>query len=221
MNISQVPAATKVADVIANKSEWNKLVTFVFCVDKDIQTSSVARLYLLVSDGEIIKIGGSTQKTGIKGTLKWYEDAYSGSPDSRGRTLGVPTALRAEVNAGHKVEVYMCFTPCVEVDAPGITSNVKIMISGYKQMETLWIDQYKEANNGIAPILNIQENKDRHPEALFESLNHYHNLVGKGASTAQKPKPNNRKFTQEEQTKQIELISKSIVAYGNKLHPIA
>lgn len=214
MHISKLPNVFKVADV-EQHPEWNKMVKFVFCVDKEIQKSTTARIYVLVVDREIIKIGGSADKGGILGTLNWYEGGFSGNPDDKGRTLGVPTALLAAIKLGRKVEVYMTFAPTFKVEVLGITENAEMEVSGYKQMETLWVNQFMSLNGGKAPILNMQESGERHPDEMLAAIQYYYSLVNAGATISGKGKrgKTKRPFTNEEKMELQRYINEAVDSY--------
>lgn len=212
MKVSEIPGLFKVADVIPH-NEWNRMVKFDFCVGTEIQKSPRARLYVLASDKEVIKIGGSADKGGIKGTLKWYQDGFAGNPDDKGRTLGVPTALLAEIQAGREVEVYMIFAPTFTFEVPGIVANAEMEVSGYKQMETLWVEQFITINDGHAPILNMQESGQRHPPQMLSAIEYYYSLLRMGATPSGRGK-GKRAFTPDEQNNLIRLVEAAVVAYS-------
>ena len=53
---------------------------FVFLCDKNIQKKENGRIYFIVIDNEIYKIGSSECKGGIKNTFAFYEGGLGGSP---------------------------------------------------------------------------------------------------------------------------------------------
>ena len=68
MNISQVKTATKIARAYLkkhNSGEWK----LEYCAEKSLLKDSRGRVYFLVVDGVICKMGGSQSKMGIKSTM--------------------------------------------------------------------------------------------------------------------------------------------------------
>lgn len=86
MHISEVKTAFKIADVEYVKDSTK--LNFNYLKDlkdennqplsQNILTQNVARVYLIVVDGEIKKIGGSQADGGIKSTLNIYKDKSKG-----------------------------------------------------------------------------------------------------------------------------------------------
>ncbi len=92
MHISEVKTAFKIADVeyVKDRTKLN----FNYLKDlkdennqslsQNILTQNVARVYLIVVNGEIKKIGGSQADGGIKSTLNIYKDGgVKGRPSIR------------------------------------------------------------------------------------------------------------------------------------------
>ncbi|GHR23613.1 hypothetical protein JP0093_14360 [Helicobacter pylori] len=82
MHISEVKTAFKIADVEyvkdSTKLNFNYLKDLKDennqSLSQNILTQNVARVYLIVVNGEIKKIGGSQADGGIKSTLNIYKD---------------------------------------------------------------------------------------------------------------------------------------------------
>lgn len=92
MHISEVKTAFKIADVEyvkdSTKLNFNYLKDLKDennqSLSQNILTQNVARVYLIVVDGEIKKIGGSQADGGIKSTLNIYKDGgVKGRPSIR------------------------------------------------------------------------------------------------------------------------------------------
>lgn len=85
MRISEVKTAFKIADVEyvkdSTKLNFNYLKDLKDennqSLSQNILTQNVARVYLIVVNGEIKKIGGSQADGGIKSTLNIYKDGES------------------------------------------------------------------------------------------------------------------------------------------------
>jgi len=82
MNIKKVKTAIKIGDfVLRNDNTPNKInIEYLPNLGKDILEDDSARIYLIVVDGIIKKIGGSSSKGGIKATMSFYVNAMQGSP---------------------------------------------------------------------------------------------------------------------------------------------
>ena len=92
MKIAQVKTAFKIADVEfvsgSTKLNFNYLKDLKDengkALSQKILSENVARVYLIVVDGEIKKIGGSQAIGGIKSTLEIYRDGgVKGRPSIR------------------------------------------------------------------------------------------------------------------------------------------
>ncbi|BDR28727.1 hypothetical protein HSHS1_14880 [Helicobacter suis HS1] len=73
-----------------------------------ILTKNVARVYLIVVDGVVKKIGGSQAQGGIKKTLEIYRDGgVNGRPSIR--SFGIWYFLYHSILAGKNIEFYQLF----------------------------------------------------------------------------------------------------------------
>ncbi|GHP33285.1 hypothetical protein JP0039_14220 [Helicobacter pylori] len=111
MHISEVKTAFKIADVEYMKDSTK--LNFNYLKDlkdennqslsQNILTQNVARVYLIVVNGEIKKIGGSQADGGIKSTLNIYKDGgVKGRPSIR--SFGVWYFLYHTILTGAKIE---------------------------------------------------------------------------------------------------------------------
>ncbi|BCD70752.1 hypothetical protein SNTW_13970 [Helicobacter suis] len=75
---------------------------------QSILTKNVARVYLIVVDGVVKKIGGSQAQGGIKKTLEIYRDGgVNGRPGIR--SFGIWYFLYHSILAGKNIEFYQLF----------------------------------------------------------------------------------------------------------------
>lgn len=116
MKIKQVKTAFKIADVEfvegSTKLNFNYLKDLKDengkALSQKILNENVARVYLIVVDGEIKKIGGSGATGGIKRTLEIYRDGeVNGRPAVR--SFGVWYFLYHTILQGKKIEFYMIY----------------------------------------------------------------------------------------------------------------
>lgn len=167
MKISKVTNAFKIADVSISKDNPNKMI-FSYLnpllsadgkeLPQNILTSNVARVYLIVVDGEIYKIGASNDAGGIKGTLRIYADGgIAGRPSIR--SYGVYKLLINEAKAGKRVEFYLIYMENMTLTIKGLFadySKTNVSISS-KILEEACIDDYRKVENGKFPVWNLQE----------------------------------------------------------------
>lgn len=125
MKIQDVKTAFKIADVIWDGKGTRLLFKYLTLIkdekgkvlSQNILTENVARVYLIVVNDEIYKIGGSQDKGGMKGTLRIYQDGgIKGRPSIR--SFGVWYFLFYTITRGAKIEIYMIYQE-------NFTTNVK------------------------------------------------------------------------------------------------
>jgi len=172
MNIKEVKTAIKVGDFVLRKNHRNKIdIKYLPNLSKKILEDDSARVYLIVVDGIIKKIGGSACKGGIKATMSFYVSAMTGSP-------GVPRfvihLLIAEaLEKGSKVELYMITSPKTTAKVPGLFDFKEIEIASFKEMENLCKSDYY-SKEGRYPDWNFQENHEPYPPELHKKHVLYH-----------------------------------------------
>ncbi len=172
MNIKKVKTATKVGDFTLKEKHKNKIeIRYSPEVDKEKLKDDSGRVYLLVQDGIIKKIGGSASKGGIKATMSFYISAMQGSP---GAPRFVIHLLIAEaLKEGSKVELYVITSPKVTAEVSGLFGYKQMEIASFKEMEDLCkADYYSE--EGRYPDWNFQENNEPYPSRLAKKHNVYH-----------------------------------------------
>ena len=166
MRIEEVKTAFKICDV-----RWDgqgPKLTFEYLKDlrdengkplpQSILRENLARVYLIVVDGEIYKIGGSQDKGGIKGTLQIYQDGgVKGRPSIR--SFGVWYFLFHTISKGHKIEFYMIYQENFSAQVKGLLGyhTVHNASLNYKLLEECCTLDYRNRENGRYPQWNIQE----------------------------------------------------------------
>lgn len=189
MHISQVKTAFKIADV--ELVENNTKLNFNYLKDlKDengkplpqkILKENLARVYLIVVDGEIKKIGGSQAEGGIKSTLEIYRDGgVNGRPSIR--SYGVWYFLYHTIFVEkRKIEFYMIIENNFSKEIKGLfgTKKVENAYISYKLIEQCCIEDYLSVENGKFPEWNVQEQgmdcpleiKNEHARIQLEAQN--------------------------------------------------
>ncbi|EAL1123625.1 type II restriction endonuclease [Campylobacter coli] len=166
MKISEVKTAFKIADVEfvegSTKLNFNYLKELKNekgePLPQKILTDNVARVYLIVVDGEIKKIGGSQANGGIKSTLEIYRDGgVKGRPSIR--SFGVWYFLYYTILEDAKIEFYMIYQENFEKEIKGLFGLKKVQNAyiSYKLIEQCCIDDYLKKENGKYPEWNVQE----------------------------------------------------------------
>jgi hypothetical protein len=166
MKISQVKTAFKIADVEfvngTTKLNFNYLDELKDengkPLPQSVLTDNLARVYIIVVNGEIKKIGGSQAKGGMKSTLEIYRDGgVSGRPSIR--SFGIWYFLYHTILQGHRIEVYMIFQENFESEIKGLFGKKKVKDAyiSYKLIEHCCLDDYRARENSALPDWNVQE----------------------------------------------------------------
>lgn len=172
MNIKDVKTAIKVGDFVLRQNHRNKIdIKYLPNIDNKTLTDDSARIYLIVQDGIIKKIGGSTQQGGIKGTMSFYVGAMTGSP-------GVPRfvihlLIEEALLNNSKVELFMITSPRTLATVSGLFGHKKGEIASFKEMEDLCKSDYYSREEKY-PDWNFQENHQPYPQELAKKHNEYH-----------------------------------------------
>ncbi|MFY9463189.1 MAG: hypothetical protein WAP52_03325 [Candidatus Sungiibacteriota bacterium] len=172
MNIREVTTSIKIGDFVLRRNHRNKIgINYLHGLDNRILTDDSARIYLIVQDGIIKKIGGSASKGGIKATILFYISAMTGSP-------GVPRfivhlLIEKALRGKSKMELFMITSPKTFAKISGLFGYKKVKIASFKEMEDLCKSDYysKEKRH---PDWNYQENHMPYPPGLARKHNIYH-----------------------------------------------
>ena len=121
---------------------------------KEVLKDDAGRVYLLVKNGEIMKIGGSVSKGGIKSTMSFYVSANTGRPSIR--SFGINQLVYEAIKKGEEVSVYMITSEQVSAPVKGLFGAETQSISAFKEMEEKCLRDYV-ASEGCYPAWNYQE----------------------------------------------------------------
>ena len=154
MDITQVTTATKVCDfsLATGKKAWLSCDWTI--TDKAVLKDPAGRVYLLVVDGQIMKIGGSADAGGIKRTLTTYASGNTGRPSIR--TFGICLLMKQALEAGKSVECWMIQSERVVASVKGLFGEDNILVAAYKEMEQKCLDEFVKVE-GVLPRWNYQE----------------------------------------------------------------
>jgi len=176
MNIKDVKTAFKIADVVLDKKHKQNHIKINFLseiinekeekLEKSILQNNAGRVYIIVVDGVIKKIGGSQSKGGIKATLSFYQSAMQGGPSLR--SYGIHLLITEALEKGKKVEIYMITSQSVKASVKGLFSEEKKNTNVFKEMENKCKEDYKKIE-GDFPEWNYQERAVPWPKKIHES----------------------------------------------------
>lgn len=172
MHIKEVKTAIKIGDFVLKNNHRNKIdLKYQSGLDNKILIDDSARIYLLVQDGIIKKIGGSASRGGIKATMMFYISAMTGSP-------GVPRfvvhlLIAKALAKKSKMELYMITSPRTLVKINGLFGSKKVEIASFKEMEDLCKSDYFSWERKY-PDWNFQENHQPYPPKLARQHVLYH-----------------------------------------------
>jgi hypothetical protein len=175
MNISEVNTATYVGKFSLNEnSSVKRNLNFEYALNKEEKFKEGGRVYLIVVNGEIFKIGGSQSKGGISSTLGFYISGNTGRPSIR--TYGINYLIEKELKKQNLVEVYMIQSELITAPVCGLFGSEMEEVSAFKEMETKCVNQYVNVMKKH-PVWNFQEAGLKWEDDVQESYNYYMNKV--------------------------------------------
>ena len=149
----------RIENTIENK--WKGKWDIDYKCSKEIQIKENGRIYFIVVDDKIYKIGSSACVGGIKTTFSFYIGGLGGSPSIR--TMGIHALIQELLDAGKEIKIYVLFNDPIKVIAYGLLSaNEIITYPDVKVMEDACRVDYKKIY-GKYPLWNFQENGEEWP----------------------------------------------------------
>ena len=171
MNINQVKTAVKVGEIILREDDSPNLIKPKWLNPKcPSLKDSIGRVYLLVINGKIFKIGGSACKGGIKKTISGYTDCMKGGPSDRSYILHY--LIYRELKKSNIVEVFMITSPKVIQPVTGLFGIENKEVSAFREMELLCVTQHYQIDNRF-PVWNFQESNTEYPLDLSEQYSEF------------------------------------------------
>jgi hypothetical protein len=160
MKITQLQNVIRVGQIVRKEGHDQKLDLIADAgITREQLKAEVGRVYMIVVDGTIFKIGGSQAKGGIKGTLGAYFTGFAKGMSAR--TYCVWNFMRQCIDRGETVEIYVVFAPLVTAEIPGPTGPVTVTIPvDFHTIEKSFVDFFV-ASEGKHPFLNMQESAGR------------------------------------------------------------
>lgn len=179
MKISEVKTAFKVADAVLENDHPVRRIRFNFLeeindengkrLNRDVLKDNAGRIYLIVVNGEIMKIGKSKSKGGIKSTLSFYQGGMQGGPSIR--TYGIHILIYEELKKNNIVEIYMITSTKIRATIKGLFDEEEVVVTpDILDMEQKCKNDYKNIE-GKYPPWNFQENGESWRKDILIGLN--------------------------------------------------
>jgi hypothetical protein len=175
VKIDEVKTAKKVGNFRLKEGRDSNKITIDYSTgeltEEELKDDS-PRVYLIVSNREIKKIGGSTSKGGIKATISFYINAMQGSPGPS-RYI-IHRLIERELRGGKEVELYIInSSEKATVKIPGLFGEEETEISSFKEMENRCKEDYFQ-REGEYPPWNFKENNESYPPDIYQEFLEYH-----------------------------------------------
>ena len=180
MDISKVKTAVKIGDFILRNEDSPNHISIRYISSNEDLNHNLPRVYIITSNGEIKKIGGSSATGGIKATMNFYINARTGSPGPS--RFIIHELIKRELEQNKQVELFVITSSSIKARVPGLFSYHIIDISSSKEMEKVCKDDFYKIENRY-PDWNFQENKEtyhsRYKDIYNEYLQYHKNRISK------------------------------------------
>jgi len=140
--------------------------------DKNLGKQHLSIVYFFTRNGEIIKIGQTSAKSGFKdGCLSFYCNA--GRDDCMINRFTINWLIREEIGKGNNIEVYFQYMKPIKINVNGIFGSryVEVPISA-KALEEACLEDYKISEK-VNPEWNFQESGQSLPKLISEAFATY------------------------------------------------
>lgn len=155
MKIQNITTAIKIGEFVLNTGPSKARLRVQYeNLPKQVLTDSAGRVYVLCVDDEVMKIGGSVSKKGIKNTMSLYASANTGRPSIR--SFGVNQLIAERLSEGKQVSIHMITSEKVVAPVNGLFASENLKISAFKEMEDKCVSDFF-AIEGKFPQWNYQE----------------------------------------------------------------
>lgn len=156
MKISNVKTMTRIGKVVNHTTNPQKLAfEYDLALTKEMRKDERGRVYALVVDGDIVKIGGSQSKGGIEGTYSAYFGGFA--PKMSLRTYCVWNFMKKAVAEDKTVEVFCVWADTVTIDVPTMYGTEQQTIAvDFHAIENNFVNEFVKVE-GQYPYLNMQE----------------------------------------------------------------
>lgn len=116
---------------------------------------------------EVKRIGGSSDRQGLRGTINFYTGGMSGKP---GKPRFITNALiKMSLMLGNRVRVYTILLPSINIKVKTLFKGEEMQLTqiNYKEYETKILEEYKDLHpNKEYPEWNFKEGGKEYPREL-------------------------------------------------------
>jgi len=174
LTIDDVKTCTKVGECVLREDTKTKQLWKMSYIENDEVSSLIkkdnGRIYLIIRrneyNNEILKIGKSECKGGMKSTFSFYQGGLGGSPSLR--TFGIHHLIYNELKNNNKIEIYGIWSNPVRVMVPGLYGETEeFLCPSIHSMEDKCRKDYKDTY-GCYPPWNFQENGKSWPVDILQ-----------------------------------------------------
>lgn len=174
LTIEDVKTCTNLGECVLREDTTTKQLWKMSYIKNEEVNSLIkkdnGRIYLIVrrneSAAEILKIGKSECKGGMKTTFAFYQGGLGGSPSLR--TFGIHHLIYNELKNSNKIEIYGIWSTPVKVMVPGLYDETEELICpSIHSMEEKCRKDYKDTY-GCYPPWNFQENGKSWPDDILQ-----------------------------------------------------
>lgn len=167
INVKDIGNIIHIGNIIPKNTKSKGKWKLDYVCDSETKNRDNGRIYFIVVNDEIYKIGCSECKGGIKNTFNFYESGLGGSPSIR--TFGIHLLIQKELDNEKRVQIYCLFIEPIKIVINGIFSSSEVVTyPQIKTMEDLCRKDYKNTY-GKYPKWNFQENVEEWPHDIKES----------------------------------------------------
>ena len=159
--------------VVTKKNNIKNLIDFERVLTTAEMKNNKGRVYVFaeVINGEVVdilKIGKSSAKSGLNGTIGCYSTALSGTPGPN--RFCIHYMIYDKLNSGSQIMVYVRFTESVKRIITGLYSEIEVEVPlDVTYIENLCLVDYKN-KFGTYPTWNFQERGETLPIYLMEKF---------------------------------------------------
>ena len=123
ISIADVKNIVHIGNIKSRSANAKKGWALEYVCDKETQKKENGRIYFIIVDDEIWKIGSSECKGGIKNTFAFYEGGLSGSPSIR--TFGINLLISEQINIGKTIQLYALFIEPIKIVINGLLYSIE------------------------------------------------------------------------------------------------
>jgi hypothetical protein len=164
INVNTIPNIQYIGNIVSKDTKSKGKWKIDYKCDKETQKKENGRIYFIVVNDKIYKIGSSSCEGGIKTTFAFYEGGLGGSPSIR--TFGIHLLIQKELDAGNLIQIYALFIEPIRIQITGISSTKEVVTyPDIKVLENLCREDYKLIYTKY-PVWNFQENAEKWPEEI-------------------------------------------------------